>query len=223
NKSNFFLNKDSILVIDFNEEVYLFELSRLTNNKAGLFFNNAELNYLFYINQQRKIDLNFDGVYDLSIKLISISDDGAAFTLEKTEEGIETSDNIEFLMDKFRGDVQEEVSMQNYVIFFLLIIVLIYICFNIIFVYILPYMKNRDLMKRRKPLDAIKYLYSEIKKEKNPKRAYSLYQRIVHLYDYLSEQDKKEVKNKLTAKERKEIQEIINSIKNMKANKWKKY
>lgn len=214
------LEENTILILNFNEEIYLFELSKLTKNKAGLFFSNAELNYLFYLNQERKIDLNFDGTYDCLIILKEVGDEKAVFSFESIIERVDAGDDIDFLMDKFKGDIQQEVSMQNYIIFGLLILVFIYILFNIIFVYVLPYIRNKELMKRRKPFDAIKYLYSQIKKEKSPQRRSSLYNRIVHLYDYLSEKDKREIKNKLSEKDKKEIQEIMNSIKFLKSNKW---
>lgn len=112
------------------------------------------------------------------------------------------------------------IFLFNYITFGLSIIFLIYLLFRIFFIYIFPYFKNKELIKRQKPLDAMNFLYNKLKKEQSIQKRSSLYKRIVHLYNYLSETDKKEMREKLSEKDRKKIKEIMDSIKVLKANNW---
>ncbi len=205
------LSKNIPVNLNFEGDIYQVELVKVLpeRNRTGIFFSDFDLGFTFHMDQERKIDINSDGFYDISLKLEDVYEGKALFLVEGIKEEKSTTGDIGLILDRLRGDVQEKTIIQDYIIMAILVLVLLAVLIHLYLAYLVPYMKNKELMETDKPKDALKYLHKEIKKKKDPNEKKKIYSRIQHLYGYLSK------------KEKKKAESIMKEVENIKLNKWK--
>ena len=140
---------------------------------------------------------------------INFDPDNNLFEIKGIQEEVSTLNEMNFVIDKLKGDIQQKTTIQDYVLLVVLILILLALIVHLYLAYLIPYLKNKELMETKKPKDALKYLYQELKYGKNPNKSRMVYNRMQHIYEYLSDDEKKAAKK------------MMDEADDIKLNKWK--
>jgi hypothetical protein len=150
------------------------------------------------IDKEKKIDLDSDGFYDIDVTLKSISENETEMFIQSINEKTGLIDSLYLKIKEF----EKSSRKQSITIIIILSILIILVAYLFIKTYLTPAIHKRKINAREKPIDVIKDMISEIKDIKDKDYAKRYYERIMHLYKYIDEEDKKELKQKIINIER---------------------
>lgn len=185
------LENETYLNLNIGDKDYIVGAYKPQNNTIiELIVNNKT--YILNSLDERKIDLDNDGFYELSIT----PENKSSIVLQTTKEKIN-------IRDKFISGMSNQFSDSTLIllIFLVLILTLITLAYIIVGRYLKGIFVKRKISERKDPKDIFNELAEEIKAS-NGKKAKDLYQKMKNFYNYMDEDEKKKFKPKLISLER---------------------
>jgi len=185
---------------------YSFKIQNIdsVNNKVDILLNNFP-GFSLAVTEQKKLDLNFDNVYEISVSVVSVSSGSAqlSFKLLNEKEGVIETVNSQ--LEKTLESLQKNYNIQSGLIFLIVLVVVIFVIAYILKTFLMPAIKNKKINERQSPTDALDFLLDEFSKTKDDKvKSKKLYHRIKHLYNYLSPEEKSRFRTRV-----KNIEKIV--------------
>lgn len=184
-----------VIPIAIGTDDYTLKAYELKQNEAN-FITNNNLHFTAKQNLDKRIDLNGDNYYDLSIKLRSTSGNNAEISFQKITEKQNIGGNMAELMNQF----EEDQKTQSRILTLTLLIAGLILLFYITKSYFIPTFKNKRKMSRKTEKEAFSDLYekcNELKKQGNTVQAKKVCKKLNHLYGYMPDKEKKKYKSQM--------------------------
>lgn len=93
---------------------------------------------------------------------------------------------------------KEDSSQENFSVYFIsiLFLIFVYLIYHLFFVELKPWLKMRDVKRRKDPIEFMEYLSDEIEKSrKDEKRKQALIEKLNHFYSYAEKDEKEKAKS----------------------------
>jgi len=184
-----------IVSAEVAEDSYSFKLIDATNREAEFVVND----YLYFgigTGEEKKLDLNNDGVYDVAVRVSSVSDRRVSLSFSQDNTRKSLSSGVSSSLDRFN----ENTALQTNLLILVALIVLLVFLFIVIKVYIMPKVEEKKKQARKSELETFEDFYEkfqEYQSKGNMTKAKLIYKKISHLYRYMTESDKKKVQSKV--------------------------
>lgn len=195
------ISKGNLLKIPIDGKKISLQLINTNTEKDAALFKilYPEQDILLTIGETKKLDLNREGKYKLSLTLKSI-DDNVKIQVQTIDENIGTTSLIENQFKETIEKLQTSSKRQLYLIIFNLVIIILGIIIYLLITYLPPKLKMKKIEERETPSDILVILIKELKKaikKKNKEKVNSTRKRIKHLYKYMDKEERKKIKTKI--------------------------
>lgn len=146
--------------------------------------------------KQVKLNLNSDDYFDLLISIKEIRDLEADLFFMPIHEKMGVFDNVQLQLNKVAEKVEGRSKLQSIIIFSIFLILLILVVSFVLKVYVLPILKLKKIKARKGGNEVFEELFEELKgayKVGDKAKAQKLANKMKHLYEYLSAEEKKKI------------------------------
>jgi len=196
------LHQGDSLKFSFEGKDYFAKVVSIDKSQVSIGITGKDLILIFDSEESKKIDLDNNNIYDISLK-VSLSGDLVVFKIQKISEPMSLIDSLSMRVDSALIQMNESSKKESVLIFILILVMFLILVFYFVNAYLLPGMKKKRMNAREDPKDVFDILYNEFEKNRNnKKKAKSLYNRARHLYEYLDEPAKEDAMSRLKKMER---------------------
>lgn len=192
----FKISEGMLINLNFDNRPYSFKVNSFNGNKVNI--EPKENNILpFVLENEKKIDLNNDKIYDLELNLSSIENDQAEISFKNINESVGIPDLIDSRIENVLRELERDYNIQSYLILIIFVIFLVLLVLYLLRSFFIPKIQADKNRESEKPSEAFEYLVVELEKSRKRKdkiQEKKLYKRIMHLYNHLPLKDKKAYK-----------------------------